>query len=100
MAYVYESTYGGNIQFGLRTTRKEAVTAALESIADGNGDGYFWASEDGENIEGTGAALDFTVVVYDSVPDALAAQRGLDDFAMPDALRALAEAIEEFYEAE
>lgn len=97
MAYVYESTYGGTVKFGVCRTRKEAVSAALATLPGDWGD-YFWASADGERIEETDAMLDFGLTVYNSVADALATQCNLDEYAMPPALRRLADAVEDFYQ--
>ena len=111
--YISQSTYGGNLEFRAHETAREAVAYLLDSLGDDYKDD-FWVSTNGARIVygarvvygddyeddfartvyGNNRGLDFDICVYPSASEAVNAQAGLDDYAAPYALRALADAVE------
>ena len=90
--YISENTKNG-IEFAAHATAADAVQYLLAELgADYAND--FWASADGQIIVISSTSFrDFAVQVHASPRAAMQSIEGLDDDALPIALRALADAI-------
>lgn len=91
--YISENTKG-NLEYVAHATAEDAVAHLLDSLGESYSED-FWPSKDGKSIKSSGKMYDFTIRVHAGPDAALKDLLNYDPEALPVALRALADAIDD-----